>query len=249
MELHGLYRAIAPMGQGGMGRTFRALQLDTQTPCAIKQFYPRSQDPRFYEKALSLFQREAFQLRELGAHPQIPKFLDFFSESNYWYLVQEFINGADLEVLLHSGGPFSEFQIRELLQQMLPVLSFLEQHQVIHRDIKPANILLTGDGRYVLVDFGASKTHNSQLTGTLIGTAEYAAPEQTQGRATYASDIYSLGVTCIHLLTKQSPFDLYDDYRQEWCWLESLPQPISPHLQMVLSRRSPNLRRIVTPTV
>ena len=132
------------------------------------------------------------------------------------YLVQQFIDGQDLEKELANEGKFNQHQIRELLLSLLPVLDFLHHQSVpvIHRDIKPANIIRRrGDRELILVDFGAAKqaTHTMLAkTGTTIGSPEYVAPEQARGKPAFASDIYSLGVTCIFLLTQVSPFDLFD---------------------------------------
>ena len=96
----------------------------------------------------------------------------------------------------------------------MPVLDFIHSQGVVHRDIKPENIIRrNSDKKAVLVDFGASKvvTHlNRSVTGTVIGSAEYIAPEQANGKPINLSDLYSLGVTCIYLLTQVSPFDLFD---------------------------------------
>ncbi|NJL85368.1 MAG: protein kinase [Leptolyngbyaceae cyanobacterium SM1_1_3] len=123
--------------------------------------------------------------------------------------MQEFIQGPNLEIKLQRQGVFDEAQIRALLEQILSVLVFVHQAQVIHRDIKPENILyVESTHTYFLVDFGASKyadVETLKQTGTVIGSAGYAAPEQMLGQAGFASDLYSLGVTCIHLLTGQHP--------------------------------------------
>ncbi len=129
------------------------------------------------------------------------------------YLVQEFIQGETLQQELDNRGIFNESQIRELLIDLLSVLQFVHNNNLIHRDIKPENIMRREtDKKLVLVDFGASKimpkTQRRTVTGTVIGSAEYCAPEQSMGKAKLASDLYSLGVVCLHLLTRMSPFDL-----------------------------------------
>jgi serine/threonine protein kinase len=88
-----------------------------------------------------------------------------------------------------------------------------------------------------LVDFGAAKYNwQSWQTGTIIGSAEYAAPEQVRGKAVFASDLYSLGVTCLHLLTQMSPFDLYDCSENAWIWRSYLVEPVSPSLAKILCK-------------
>lgn len=255
LQLKGLYEAIALIGQGGMGRTFQAKDLGRLgQPCAIKQFLPQFQETELIKKAIALFESEAAQLKSLGSHPQIPELIAYFEEDGYLYLVQELIEGENLYTELQRNGTFSEAQIYELLENILPVLQFIHDRQVIHRDIKPDNIIrrkenlsplsLTGrvaggKGNLVLVDFGAAKsftTNTANRTGTLIGSAEYIAPEQSRGKAIPQSDLYSLGVTCIYLLTGISPFDLYDDDCDRWIWREKLPTSISNHLAIILNR-------------
>jgi serine/threonine protein kinase len=248
LQLKGLYEAIALIGQGGMGRTFRGIDLGRLgQPCAIKQFLPQFQNQqsrtKLMQKAIALFESEAVQLKELGSHPQIPELIAYFEEDGCLYLVQELIEGKNLYNELQTKGIFTEAQIYQLLDEMLPVLQFIHDRQVIHRDIKPDNVVKKkekGKGKnFVLVDFGAAKTFISDTanrTGTLIGSAEYVAPEQARGKAVPQSDLYSLGVTCIHLLTGISPFDLYDDVRDRWIWRDKLTTSISEHLADILDR-------------
>lgn len=236
------YRAIKPLGQGGFGITFLAVDEDkpSQPRCVIKQFFPQAQGTNTVQKAAELFTQEAVRLDELGKNPQIPELLAYFSQDNQQYLVQEFIDGRDLAQELSSSGAFSEAQIRSLLNNLLPVLEFVHQHQVIHRDIKPENIIRRrSDNQLVLVDFGASKVATGTAlarTGTAIGSAGYAAPEQNLGRAVFASDIYGLGVTCIHLLTGMHPFDLFDPSENDWVWRNALKTPVNETLARILDK-------------
>ena len=243
LQLKGLYEAIALIGQGGMGRTFRARDLGRLgQPCAIKQFLPQFRNLELMNKAIALFESEAVQLKALGSHPQIPELVAYFEEDGSLYLVQELIEGDNLYVELQRNGVFDEAQIYQLLENILPVLQFIHDRQVIHRDIKPENIIRRDNNSFVLIDFGAAKISisntksNTNLTGTLIGSAEYIAPEQSRGKAVTQSDLYSLGVTCIYLLTGISPFDLYDDISDRWIWREKLQASISNHLAKILDR-------------
>ncbi|MBW4527039.1 MAG: protein kinase [Phormidium tanganyikae FI6-MK23] len=212
------YRAIRLIGQGGFGRTLLVTDEVENSRCVIKQFYPHSNT----DKAAELFRLEAQRLETLGQHSQIPKLLNYFEVEGNQYLVQEFVDGRNLAQELADVGAFNETQIRQLLQDILPILKFVHEHQVIHRDIKPENIVRrSSDRKLVLVDFGAAKyTTETTLgkTGTMIGSAAYTAPEQVRGKAVYASDLYSLGVTCIHLLTQISPFELFDSGENKWVW-------------------------------
>jgi WD40 repeat protein len=245
------YRPIRLIGQGGFGKTFLAVDVapgvdalnvevvEPATYCVIKQLLSRfpGQDDRQIRK---LFQQEVAQLALLGQHPQIPKLLTHFETDAAQYLVQEWIEGQNLETVLAQQGNFNEAQIRQLLADLLPVLRFVHGHQIVHRDIKPANIIRPAVGaRYVLVDFGASKQLTESVmakTGTTIGSAGYAAPEQAMGKADFASDLYSLGVTCVHLLTGLHPFDLYSISEDRWIWRQYLTQPVSVELRRVLDK-------------
>ncbi|MEH2170764.1 MAG: serine/threonine-protein kinase [Nostoc sp.] len=236
------YRAIKPIGQGGFGKTFLAVDEDkpSKPRCVIKQFYPQSQGTNTLAKAVELFNQEAVQLDELGKHPQIPELLAYFTQENRQYLVQEFIDGQNLAQELAHKGAFSETQIWQLLNDLLSVLQFCHAKHVIHRDIKPENIILReSDRKLVLVDFGAAKSATGAAlnkTGTSIGSPEYVAPEQMRGRAIFASDIYSLGATCINLLTVRSPFDSYDTNNDTWVWQQYLQTPVSNELSCILNK-------------
>jgi serine/threonine protein kinase len=236
------YRAIKPIGQGGFGRTFLAVDEDkpSKPPCVIKQFFPQSQGTNTVQKAVELFNQEAVQLDDLGQHSQIPALLAYCNQDDRQYLVQEFIDGLNLEQELGQNGAFNETQIRQLLNDLLPVLQFCHSQQVIHRDIKPENIIRrNSDRKLVIVDFGAAKSATGTAlnrTGTSIGSPEYVAPEQMRGKALFASDIYSLGVTCINLLTERSPFDSYDTHNAAWIWEQYLKTPVSKELSQVINK-------------
>jgi serine/threonine protein kinase len=234
------YRAVKPIGQGGFGRTFLAVDEDkpSKPPCVIKQFLP--QGTNTVQKAVELFNQEAIQLDELGQHSQIPALLAYCNQDDRQYLVQEFIDGLNLYQELEQNGAFNETQIRQLLNDLLLVLQFCHSKQVIHRDIKPENIIRrNSDRKLVIVDFGAAKSATGTAlnrTGTIIGSPEYVAPEQMRGKALFASDIYSLGVTCINLLTERSPFDSYDTHNAAWIWRQYLKTPVSKELSQVIDK-------------
>ena len=235
------YRALKQIGQGGFGRTFLAVDEDipSKPPCVIKQFLPLLPSNTI-EKATSLFEQEAIQLDTLGKHTQIPQLLAHFDQDDRLYLIQEFIDGYSLAEELAEKGAFKETEIRQMLNSLLPVLQFVHDNNVIHRDIKPENIIRrVTDNELVLVDFGAAKfaTGTALLrTGTSIGTAGYAAPEQSLGKAHFTSDIYSLGVTCIHLLTQIEPFELFDITENKWAWQDYLTHPVSKGMRRVLDK-------------
>lgn len=240
------YRGLKPIGRGTFSKTFLAVDEDLPSKpyCVIKQFFPGvlSASVALKEamtKASELFEREALQLDKLGKHPQIPQLFAYFEQSPCQYLVQEFIPGQNLAQILAVQGPFSETQIRNLLFKLLPILQFIHDHQVIHRDIKPKNIIKSDiEEKIYLVGFSATKTitqYSSQLvSGTVIGSPEYTAPEQLKGHPVFASDLYSLGATCLELLTQVSPFDLHQGETGQW--QSYLARPVSASLRKILEK-------------
>lgn len=221
------YSLLDVIGRGGFGITFLAVdehQAD-KPRCVIKQLCFPEVNRASFDKAVELFRLEAVHLDKLQ-HPQIPKFLGYFEQEQRLYLVQELIAGQTLADELEQQGVFTEIQIWQLLKDLLPLLQFIHSRQVIHRDIKPANIMRRStQGDFVLIDFGVAKHITATAlvhTGTKIGSPEYMPPEQIRGKALPASDLYSLGVTCIHLLTGISPFDLFDVSSDRWIWRDYL---------------------------
>ena len=235
LRLRDRYLAIQPIGQGGFGRTFKAIDEDKPSKpfCAVKQFFPQLEGTTAAQKAAELFTQEASALEQLD-HPNIPKLLAYFITPDCrQYLVQEFVDGHNLKSELAQQGKFSTAKIRALLATILPTLAYIHQLGFIHRDLKPENIIRrTDNGQLYLVDFGAAKlgltAANQQ--GTTIGTPEFMAPEQGWGRAFASSDLYSLGVTCLNLWTGISPFNLFDDNLGEWVWQSSLTNPVDSEL-------------------
>ncbi|MGB3419374.1 MAG: protein kinase [Dolichospermum sp.] len=236
------YRPIKSLGSGGFGKTYLAEDVDKlNTQCVIKQFAPQITGTNAFQKAKELFLQEAQQLQELGEHSQIPTLLAYFEQDNRLYLVQQFIDGANLLQELKNQGIFSELKIRALLQDLLTTLEVVHEYEVIHRDIKPENIMRRrSDGKLILIDFGASKQlQGTVTTGTLIGTFGYAPLEQMRDGKVYpASDLYSLGATCFDLLTGVHPGELYQEYGYEWVktWRVHLQKPVNRDLDTVLDK-------------
>ena len=212
------------------------------------------------KKAQELFKREGKRLYELN-HPQIPKLYAYFEDNNDFYLVQEFIEGDTLFDEVWQKGRFSEGKIKLFLRELLPVLDYLHKQKILHRDIKPENIMRrVSTNNYesgktaelILIDFGASKqvsTTMKSMAGSVIYTPGYAPMEQMQGRAKPASDIYSLGVTAVRLLTQCFPNDedeygntidkLLDENHSDWRWREYAQEQgitINPGLADILDK-------------
>jgi serine/threonine protein kinase len=179
--------------------------------------------------------------QQLDPRPQIPALLDYFEQAGYFYLMQTYIPGENLATMVAKGLPFSPIAISHLLASLLPVLQLMHSRGIIHRDIKPANIMrpalaTASAATYALVDWSTATAwtdaialpDQTTLTGqavttpgngvAAIGSPEYTAPEQLRGGASPASDLYSLGVISIHLLTGMSPFALFDGLENRWLW-------------------------------
>lgn len=261
--LAGRYIPLRLLGKGGFGAAF--LARDRYTPamrqCVVKQFQPSGDlNPDQLKIAQELFEREAAVLEELGSrHPQIPDLFAFFplsipsvqfgKEEQFFYLVQEFIDGQTLEEELSSKGQFSESEALEVLREILKVLKFVHENGSIHRDIKPSNIMRHKNGRLYLLDFGAVK-QVTKGAGAIAGRSTgiysqgYAPPEQMAGAQVYPStDLYALAVTVITLVTGKDPGELYDSYSNGWQW-RSYAQ-VSDTIAKVLNRMllpTPNQR-------
>jgi WD40 repeat protein len=224
------YRAVQFLGDGVFSRSFAAE--DTQQrkiPCVIKQFAPLPQIQGHSEamaKAMQVFEQEAKQLLELAEqYPQIPTLFDYFEQDKYLYVAKYYIEGKNLAQELQAQGAFSEHQVREFLYDVLPVLQVLHKRQLVHRAIKPTNIILKkSDRKFVLIDIGISKQlADTRLTKTNLraSTEVYTPIEQLRGGKAYpASDLYSLGVICIQMLTGAQVDDLYDPIEGRWMWRE-----------------------------
>ncbi|MFN6181110.1 MAG: SUMF1/EgtB/PvdO family nonheme iron enzyme [Dolichospermum sp.] len=238
------YRSVRVIGEGGFGRTFLAVDKQRlDTPCVIKQFLPQQSGSAALEKATELFKQEAFRLRDLGKHSHIPDLLAFFPQEGRLYLIQEFIEGKNLLDELQQKGKFSESEVKQILVELLPILQFVHDNKVIHRDIKPENIIRSSQtGALFLIDFGVSKEVGGTVltrVGTITGTPGYAPPEQLRGMVFPNSDLYSLAVTCIRLLTGHFQKDdgddlIFDSMRMQWTWKQYVS--VSQDLEIVLDK-------------
>ncbi|NEQ24527.1 MAG: tetratricopeptide repeat protein [Microcoleus sp. SIO2G3] len=221
--LGGRYKIISELGAGGFGQTFLAedLHLPGRPRCVVKQLKPQTKDPKGLVMARRLFDTEAQALYKLGIHNQIPRLLAHFEDNQEFYLAQELVEGEPLTQELVVGQPWSETQVVALLQDILQVLAFVHQQQVIHRDLKPANLIRRKwDGRIVLIDFGAVKQVSTQIVEPddgqtnltiSIGTKGYMPNEQIAGNPRFSSDVYAVGRLGIQALTGLHPKRLGED--------------------------------------
>lgn len=239
------YRILRSLGRGGFGVTFLAkdVTLPGSSLCVIKQLCPKVSNPVTLQRASQRFEREAKILSQLGSHAQIPRLLDYFQMDGEFYLVQEYIHGRTLAKEVKLKGTLSETDVKQFLREILPVLSYVHQHQVIHRDIKPPNIIrCQDDGRLVLIDFGAVKeqfieveTTQKATTTHFVGTLGFAPAEQLALRPTFSSDIFALGVTCLYLLTGKPPMEFdYDVASGEVAWRAAIC--VSPYFGKILDK-------------
>jgi CheY-like chemotaxis protein len=205
---HGRFIADKLIGVGGMGAVYRGKQISLDRPIAIKMLQRgRGGEWGFEER----FQREAVAMGKLN-HPNIVSVYDFGElDQDLMYLVMEYVEGTDVANVLRTNGMTLPLTMM-ILPQICHALEHAHSKGIVHRDIKPANILLTRQGEVKLTDFGLAKslnTMNSFITKThlIMGTAEYAAPEQCEAHreVDHRADIYALGVVTYQMLTGNLP--------------------------------------------
>lgn len=220
MLLQNRYKIIEELGKGGFGKTY--LAEDQHHPkrqqVVVKELLPPEEIKNF-ELVRDRFEKEGERLAALakGSGGGIPEFHAYFSESDRYYIVQEFIEGGSLGSKLKNEGPFSQEFVLELIKGILPILEYIhtQPNPIIHRDIKPDNIMWRSDtGQPVLIDFGIVKevtqvdTQGHPTSTMLAGTPGYMPMEQAIGRPVLSSDLYSLGMTAIVLMTGKNPKDM-----------------------------------------
>lgn len=189
--------------RGGQGAVYAGIDQHFKL-YAIKEMLDRFTDERERQEALDRFNEEAQLLQGLS-HPRIPRVYSHFTDGGRHYLTMDFVQGEDLEMLVSRQGSLPEAQVLKWADQVSDVLHYLHRQGLIYRDMKPSNIMIEPDGGVKLVDFGIAKNFTPTERGTQIGTPGYAPPEQYQGFATPASDIYALAATLHHLLTGRDP--------------------------------------------
>ena len=243
--LSGRYIVEKPIARGGFGATF--LARDRYTPamkrCVVKLLQPIGLTSSQMDIAKQMFEREATVLEDLGTHPRIPDLLAYFEvqagNDEFFFLVQEFVDGFTLEQLVEQHGAIAEADVLEIINSLLPVLTFIHDKGSIHRDIKPANIMVRkSDQTYFLLDFGAVKQVAGVVQGqksTGIFTPGYGAPEQMRGDTVFpATDLYAFAVTCLYLLTGKEPEELFDGNYNKWQWDRFVK--LSPSFDQVLHK-------------
>jgi eukaryotic-like serine/threonine-protein kinase len=222
--LRNRYKIIKLLGSGGFGDTYLAEDLDLpenpKPKCVVKHLKPNS-NPAVLQIVRRLFDSEAQVLYKLGNdNKQIPRLFAHFEEQGQFYLVQEFVDGADLSHEIIPGKRLSEAEVTKLLQEILEVLAVVHKQNIIHRDIKPQNLMRRRqDGKIVLIDFGAVKEINTLMVNTqgqtsasvAVGTPGYMPSEQALGEPKFSSDVYAVGMLGISALTGLQPHELPKD--------------------------------------
>ena len=202
----GKFRIMAQIAAGGLSAIYLAKTIDNKQVVLKEMVVPETADLATVEKAKQMFDREGNFLIKLQ-HPRIAKIYDHFVENSRDYLVLEYIPGQSLRQYIALEGVRNEDTVLEWANVITGILEYLHKQNppILHRDVSPDNIVLSDDGKLYIIDFGAANEFIGTATGTLIGKQAYMAPEQFRGKATPASDMYSLGATLYFLLTGHDP--------------------------------------------
>ena len=238
----GRYRVTRKLGAGGMADVYLAEDEELGRRVAIKILNERhANDDSFVER----FRREAKNAAGLS-HPNIVSIYDRGEAEGTYYIAMEYLDGRTLKELLIARGPMPIADAIHYTRQILNALRFAHKKGVVHRDIKPHNVMVDGDGRLKVTDFGIARAGASQMTeaGAIVGTAQYLSPEQARGAAVdQRSDLYSIGVVLYEMLTGNVPFTGESPVEIAMKHLSDTPRPpssirpeIPPDLDMVVLR-------------
>lgn len=243
--LNNRYQIIKQTGRGNCGRTYLAEDIYRYRElCVLQEFAAEIESDRELQRAEHLFEQNAGILYRLG-HPQVPR-LEMLLKTIVdgklsLFLVQQYIEGESYWQLLQRRGKLSEAEAIALMWEVLTVLDYVHASKLIHGNISPKNLILRDlDRKTVLIDFSCIKAAGNAISlqtkhpNALIADPDYCPDEQIRhGRATICSDLFSLAVTALVLLSGKPPSDLYDSHRQQWDWSQI---GISLGLRKVLSK-------------
>jgi len=224
-----------------MGSVYRARDMHFPSVTklvAVKEMINSAPDPLVRETIVQNFEREANLLATLH-HPSIPKIYDYFTLESRSYLVLEYIHGKDMEAVINeTNGFLPEEQVLAWAIDLCDVLDYLHKHKpdpIIFRDMKPSNVMINSNGDVILVDFGIAKAFQTGIKGTMIGTEGYSPPEQYRGEATQMADVYSLGATIHHALTRRDP-RLEPPFSFAERPIRRINQAVSAELEVIVNR-------------
>lgn len=196
----GKYRIIEPLGSGGFGTVYLAEDTWIDKRVALK--VPHRQNLDFGELL-----KEPRLLAALG-HPNIVTVITAEKQENVFFIVMEYVPGETLETLIAHQGALDLMKALDYTAQICNAVEHAHKHNILHRDLRPANVFVTEKGLLKVGDFGTSRVLEMAAHGTtVIGSPPYMAPEQFEGRAVFASDLYSIGVTMYQMLTGTLPYD------------------------------------------
>src|SRR6185295_16405030 len=222
----GRYRIVRKLGMGGMANVYLAEDEVLGRRVAIKILNDRhAGDDQFVER----FRREAKNAASLS-HPNIVSIYDRGEAEGTYYIAMEYLDGRSLKELIVARGPAPIHLAVDYTRQILAAIRFAHRHGIVHRDIKPHNVLVDGEGRLKVTDFGIARAGVSQMTeaGSIIGTAQYLSPEQAKGAPVdQTSDLYSVGVVLYELLTGEVPFSGDTPVEIAMKHLSTVPEPPS----------------------
>jgi beta-lactam-binding protein with PASTA domain len=204
--IDGRYEVLSRIGTGGMADVYLARDQLLGRQVAVKLLHHRfAEDQEFVER----FRREASSAAGLS-HPNVVAIFDRGEWDGTYYIAMEYLPGRSLKTVVREQGPLDPLSAIDVVAQILHAARFAHGRGVIHRDLKPHNVILDGEGRAKVTDFGIARAGASDmtLTGSIMGTAQYLSPEQAQGQAvSAASDLYAVGIVLYELLTGAVPFD------------------------------------------
>ncbi|MEI2578436.1 serine/threonine protein kinase [Scytonema sp. PRP1] len=254
------YQVQRLLGQGGFGKTYLASDMQRFGDlCVLKEFVPVNTSEHLLAKSRELFEREAKVLYQIN-HPHIPKFLAWLTEKQRLFIVQEYIEGKTYSQLLRDRlsrerKPFSQAEVSAWLLDLLLILDYLHQRNIIHRDISLDNVMLSHKlSKPVLIDFGVVKQKVTQIlagdssdspnawhsvAGSMVGKMGYSPPEQIRmGRCYPSSDLYALGVSAVVLLTGKTPRSLLDaSFKWQWRSIVNVSEPLGEILEKMLAEK------------
>ena len=238
----GNYLILDELGRGGMARVFRARQINLDRECALKLLRPElAEDESFIDR----FMREARAVARLD-HPNIVPVYDTGRIDAYHFLAMKYLDGLTLSRIL-DGGRLSPQRVASYAGQAAAALEYAHQQGVVHRDVKPGNMIVDDQGWLTITDFGLARLSQEMrmtMTGTLLGTPAYMAPEQVSGDAvTPQTDIYQLGVVTYEMLTGLTPFRDRPQHAILLAHLNEQPEPVhdlhenlTPEIDAVVQR-------------